>query len=90
MSVLAEIEALLQTFAPSVLELEDESHLHAGHAGNKGGGHYRLLIVSDAFAAHNRVQRQRIINQTLASLFQSGKIHALSIKALTENEYFSV
>ena len=45
-----ELTARLQTLAPSKLEIIDESHLHAGHAGNTGGGHYKVLIVSEQFA----------------------------------------
>ena len=41
-----EIQTALQHLHPDVFEFADESHLHAGHAGNTGGGHYRVLIVS--------------------------------------------
>lgn len=72
-----------------VFEFEDESHLHAGHAGNRGGGHYRILLVSEAFAGHSRIARQRMVQAPLQDLFAQGAIHALSIRALTPDEYFS-
>ena len=43
------IEERLQALEPEFFDFEDESHLHAGHAGNKGGGHYAILVVSNAF-----------------------------------------
>jgi len=73
-------------FSPSLLELTDESHLHIGHAGNQGGGHYRVHIVSAQFAGMNRVGRQRAIQQVLHDLYPS-QIHALSIRAQTPEEY---
>ncbi|MDK4688553.1 BolA family protein [Kingella negevensis] len=80
--------ALLAPISPDVFEFEDQSHLHAGHAGNKGGGHYAVLIVSEAFEGMNRVARQRKVQELLAELFTSKQIHALSVVARTPNEYF--
>ncbi|WP_124951298.1 BolA family protein [Sulfuriferula thiophila] len=75
--------AILQ---PSLLEIEDESALHAGHAGAKsGGGHYRLRIVSQAFAQQNTLARHRLVYATLGNLMQN-KIHALSITAYSTEE----
>lgn len=71
-----------------LFEFQDESHLHIGHAGNKGGGHYALLLVSDAFVGLSRIQRQRMVQGLLADLFASRQIHALSLKAKTPEEYF--
>ena len=68
---------------------QDDSHLHAGHAGNHGGGHYRILVVSPAFAGIGRLQRQRMVKQPLADWFADNRIHALSIRALTPEEYQS-
>lgn len=82
------IESRLKTLEPQVFEFEDESHLHAGHAGNKGGGHYAVLVVSEAFEGISRLNRQRIIKQLLHDLFSDGLIHALSIKTQTPDEYF--
>jgi len=75
--------AILQ---PSLLEIEDESAQHAGHAGAKsGGGHYRLHIVSQAFAQQNTLARHRLVYATLGNLMQN-KIHALSITAYSPEE----
>ena len=51
------IQTRLQILAPQQLELTDDSHLHAGHKGHRGGGHYSLLIVSDAFIGLSRLAR---------------------------------
>ena len=80
--------ARLAPLAPDVFDFEDKSHLHAGHAGNRGGGHYALLVVSSAFAGMSRLARQRKIQELLADLFAQKHIHALSIAAHTPDEYF--
>lgn len=82
------INHLLNSLQPEWLELIDESHLHIGHSGNKGGGHYVLRIVSTHFEGQSRIQRQRIINDLLSPLFLNREIHALSIQAKTPQEYF--
>ncbi len=79
-------QRLQQAFQPEILEIADESHLHAGHAGNRGGGHYRLLIVSSAFNGLSRLARQRAVQEVLQDLYAE-KIHALSILAKTPAEY---
>lgn len=77
---------LAQGFPTRVLEIEDESALHAGHAGaREGGGHYRLYIVSDAFEGCSRVQRQRMIYTALGDMMKKD-IHALAIRALSATE----
>ena len=63
--------------------------MHAGHAGNKGGGHYAILLVSEQFVGVSRLQRQRVVQDLLADLFADKKIHALSIVAKTPDEYFA-
>ena len=83
-----QMAALLADFNAEVFEFTDQSHLHAGHAGNKGGGNYAVLIVSDAFAGKNRIARWRMVQAAFAPLFDAGKIHALSIDAQTPTEYF--
>lgn len=80
--------ARLAPLAPDVFDFEDQSHLHAGHAGNRGGGHYAILVVSSAFAGMSRLARQRKIQELLADLFAQKHIHALSIAAYTPDEYF--
>ena len=86
MSLVAEIENRMQGLKPSVCVCEDESHLHIGHAGNKGGGHYALLVVSNDFVGATRVARQRMVNALVQDLFPV-QIHALSIKALSQQEW---
>lgn len=83
------LEAIKQTLAslnPVVLELQDDSALHAGHAGNTGGGHYTIFIVSDAFDGLSLVKRHRLVYDTVGSLMEEN-IHALSIQAKTSAEY---
>jgi BolA protein len=74
----------LQTsFAPSQLLIEDESHLHAGHAGAAGGhGHYRVRIVAEAFRGVPTVARHRLVYAAVGDLMQTD-IHALAIEALS-------
>ncbi len=70
------------------VEVDDESHLHVGHAGARdGGGHYRLLVVSEAFAGQGRVARHRTVYAALGDAMRRDVIHALSIRALTPAEH---
>ncbi len=73
---------LTKTFAPSDLEVVDDSHKHAGHAGAQPGGetHYTVHIVSAAFEGLSRVAMQRAVMEALKPEFETG-LHALSIKA---------
>lgn len=75
----------LAALAPQSLAIEDESHLHAGHAGARGGGHYKITIVAAAFAGHNTVRRHRMIHEAVGDLMR-GRIHALSIRAFSPDE----
>lgn len=76
----------LAALRPEHLEIIDESALHAGHAGARGGGgHYRLTLVSPAFSGLNALARHRLVYATLGDLMQ-GPIHALSITALAPRE----
>jgi BolA protein len=71
--------ALQQQLQPSHLAIEDESHLHAGHAGAQGGaGHYRIFIKSAAFSGLSRVQKHRLVYDAL-STWMPHEIHALAI-----------
>ena len=73
--------ALEDAFSPEALELEDESHLHAGHAGAASGrGHFRLKIVAHAFADTKPLARHRMVYKALGTLMETD-IHALSIDA---------
>lgn len=75
-----------QRFSPVELEVLDESHLHAGHAGARSGkGHFRIRIVADAFTGQSAVKRHRLIYDALADLMVTD-IHALSIEALPPAE----
>lgn len=75
----------LVTLNPLSIAIEDESHRHAGHAGARDGGHYKLDIVATAFAGKNTVARHRLIYDAAGDLMR-GRIHALSIRALTPEE----
>ncbi len=69
------------------VEVIDDSHLHAGHAGARsGGGHYRATIVSERFRGLNRVQAQRLVYEVLAEEMK-GDIHALVMKTLTPDQF---
>jgi BolA protein len=73
--------ALDAAFAPVALEVFDDSHLHAGHAGARDGrGHFRVRIVSAAFAGLAPLARHRAVYAALGTLMQTD-IHALSIQA---------
>lgn len=89
MTMEQQLQQRLAHLHPDVFEFTDESHLHAGHAGNRSGGHYHILLVSTAFTGVSRIIRQRMIKEPLHDLFSSGQIHALSIRALTPEEYFN-
>lgn len=84
---LTEIEQRLAAALPDArIELEDESHLHAGHAGARGGaGHYRAKIITPAFVGLNRVRRHRLVYDALAD-WMPHRVHAFSIEALTPDE----
>lgn len=89
MSMESEIrKAIERDFAPKHLEIINESHKHIGHAGHDGSGesHFILKIVSDFFEGQDRIKRHRAINESLESLFGKG-LHAISVKAFTENEW---
>ena len=81
------IRQLLATaLSPSVLEVGDDSHLHAGHAGAaSGGGHYRVKIVSERFEGLRLVMRHRLVYDAVQGMMHSD-IHALAITALAPSE----
>ena len=83
----AEIRARLEAaFEPSLLEVVDESHRHAGHAGARDGrGHFAVRIVSDRFAGIKPLARHRMVYAALGSLLQTD-IHALSVVASSPGE----
>ena len=79
---------LERQFAPLELAVEDESHRHAGHAGAREGGHFRVRIVSDTFRGLSRVARHRLVYQAVEPLLGRG-VHALAIDARTREEFTS-
>src|SRR5262249_18274783 len=80
-------EKLTKAFAPASLDVVDESHQHAGHAGHREGGetHFRVYIVAEAFRGKSRLERHRMINETLVGELASG-VHALAIHASAPGE----
>lgn len=76
------LEAVL---APTRLDIEDDSHRHAGHVGAKGGGHYRVFVVSAKFSGRSLIARHRMVYEALAEQMK-GDIHALSIVAKAPEE----
>ncbi|HLQ91909.1 MAG TPA: BolA family protein [Xanthobacteraceae bacterium] len=81
------VEKLTKSFAPSGLDVVDESHLHEGHAAHRPGGetHFRVHIVSEAFAGKSRLVRHRMVNEALASEL-ADRVHALAIRATAPGE----
>jgi BolA protein len=82
-----QIQARLQAaFAPSYLQVKDQSHLHAGHAGARDGmGHFEATIVADAFSGKSRIERHRLVFAALGPMMQTD-IHALKINAHSPDE----
>jgi BolA protein len=87
MSTKEKIEQVLrQTLAATVVEVEDESALHVGHAGaTSGGGHYRVTVVSPLFEGKSLVARHRMVYDALSTEMQHG-IHALALTTLTPSQ----
>jgi BolA protein len=85
MTVADQIHAQLAALQPVRCELDDESERHAGHAGAKDGGHFRLTIVSPSFAGKRTIERHRMVYDALGTMMRH-KIHALSITARTPEE----
>ena len=77
-----ELDAALH---PDLLDVQDDSHLHAGHAGAREGRHFTVRIVSPRFAGLSRVARHRLVYDALHSLMPRG-IHALAIEARAPGE----
>ena len=84
---IAQIRSRLEAaFAPDVLEVVDESHRHAGHAGARDGrGHFLVKIVSGRFEGVKPLARHRMVYAALGTLMQTD-IHALSLEALSPTE----
>ena len=81
MNVQEQIEAkLIAALSPAILEVENESHLHAGHAAspNSGESHFNITLKADALSALTRLERYRKVHAILADEL-AGPVHALSI-----------
>ena len=86
MNVAEQIREKLSALAPESITVEDESAQHAGHEGAKGGGgHYRLIVVSQRFAGQALQARHRMVYQALGPLMHK-EIHALAISAYAPDE----
>lgn len=80
-----DIRQRLAVLEPVLLEIVDDSAQHAGHAGNSGGGHFTLTVVSSQFSGKSQIMRHRLIYQALQDLIPA-RIHALSISAISPDE----
>lgn len=80
-------EQLTRALEPFSIDVVDESHRHAGHAGARPEGetHYQVEIVAARFAGMSRVARHRLVHEIVHSEFENG-LHALSLKLLTPEE----
>ncbi len=78
---------LTDALSPTALEIEDQSHQHAGHAGAREGGetHFHVEVASERFADLNRVARQRLVYGVLKDELAE-RVHALTVKARTPDE----
>jgi BolA protein len=77
--------ALERALMPRSLEIIDDSARHAGHAGARAGGHFRVTLVAEAFRGRSRLERHRLVFDAVAPLMQDG-VHALNIVARTPDE----
>jgi BolA protein len=85
-AIVAEMRRRLAVLDPLELAIEDESALHAGHPGAAGGGgHYRMILVSAAFAGQPRIARHRLVYDALTDLMHR-EIHALAMTLLAPGE----
>lgn len=78
-------ERLTTKLQPVQLDIIDESHLHAGHSGHGGAGHFAVTIISEAFNGKSLIERHRMVYLAVDDLMKT-EIHALSIKAISTDE----
>lgn len=81
-------DTLEAEFAPTALSVQDDSHRHAGHAGNPdgaGGTHYTVVMTSARFTGQSRVARSRAVHDALADEFAGG-LHALALRLRAPGE----
>lgn len=82
----AQVQSCLQeALQPTALLVQDDSHLHAGHAGAKEGRHFSVQVVSSRFSGMTRLARHRLVYDSLSQLISQG-IHALAIEARAPDE----
>lgn len=80
-------DALRDRLEAQIVEVIDQSALHEGHSGSQGGGgHFRVLVVSDRFRGLTRIAAQRVVYEALGDLMRDD-IHALSMRTLTPEEW---
>jgi BolA protein len=85
-ALIAELRSALErALAPRSLEILDDSARHVGHAGARGGGHFRVRLVADAFSGRSRLERHRLVYEAVAPLL-AGAVHALNIEARAPGE----
>ena len=80
-------ELLTEAFAPTHLEVINDSAQHRGHSGDDGSGesHFTVVIESEAFAGKSRLERQRMVNAALGDI-PGQRVHALAIRAFATGE----
>ncbi|EGD59665.1 transcriptional regulator BolA [Novosphingobium nitrogenifigens DSM 19370] len=80
-------ERLTTAFAPTLLDVINDSHHHHGHAGHDGSGesHFTVVIESAAFTGQSRLARQRMVNAALGDI-PGGRVHALAVRARAPGE----
>jgi BolA protein len=80
-------EKLMVGLRPTRLDVVNESELHAGHRNSPGTGesHFRILIVSEAFAGKSRLERHRLVNDLLKDELAAG-VHALALSTIAPGE----
>jgi len=80
-------EKLTEALSPTELEITDDSHKHAGHAGARpeGESHFSVRVVSEIFEGKSRVERQRLVYQAIAEEMKQ-RIHALALETVTPGE----
>ena len=75
--------ALEQAFAPTTLEILDDSAAHAGHEGSRAGGHYRVTVVAEAFRGRSRLERHRLVYAAVRAHGDSPGVRATMLSACT-------
>jgi len=80
------LERFRQVFPKAAIQIEDESHLHAGHAGASGGaGHFRVRVIDARFNGLPRIARHRLVYDAVSD-WMPARVHALTIVAMTLEE----